>query len=89
MWDEMRIKQFIEFDRHRDVLMGIVDHGKDDRILVPAKEALVFMIRGISGKWSFPVSYYFSAEATESNAIYHLFLQILDTLFRIGLRVRF
>ncbi|OXA49090.1 hypothetical protein Fcan01_16817 [Folsomia candida] len=44
MFDEMAIKKYIVYDKNMDNLLGIQDHGEGERILVPASEALVFML---------------------------------------------
>ena len=88
MWDEMRIKTYIEYDRRHDTIVGVVDHGGMEKELIPAKEALVFLVRGISGNWSFPVSFYFSSEATQTSTISRLLPETIDALEKIGLNVR-
>src|SRR2546422_588780 len=54
MIDEMSIKSLIMYDKNRDELEGIVDHGNNRRNLGTASEALVALIQGINTRWVFP-----------------------------------
>ncbi|OXA41241.1 Transposable element P transposase [Folsomia candida] len=66
MFDEMAIKKYLLYDKNRDKLIGIQDHGPGRRKLVPASEALVFMVRGLNTNWIQPFSYHFSQDSTTS-----------------------
>jgi len=63
-WDEMSIKQLIEYDKNADKLEGIQELGHLSK-LSPASEALVVMISGIRKSWSFPIAFYFSSGPTK------------------------
>ncbi|CAL8068799.1 unnamed protein product [Orchesella dallaii] len=87
-WDEMSIKEFIEFNKHYDMFEGLVDFGSHGRTLESANEVLVFMIRGINSSWRFPISYYFSKNATSSEMLEIIVTENIAAVQEIGLRVR-
>lgn len=89
-WDEMSIKQLIEYNRSTDNLEGIVDlgTGTSRKRLEPANEVLVFMIQGINSKWKFPISFYFSSNATKGLDLEKLVEENMRKVHSIDLRVR-
>lgn len=88
VWDEMSIKEYIEYVKHNDRLEGIVDLGPLGRSLISATEVIVFMVQGINVKWKFPMSFYFSSNATKSVSLKLLIEANIIALQNIGLRVR-
>lgn len=88
MFDEMAIKKYLLYDKNRDKLIGIQDHGPGRRKLVPASEALVFMVRGLNTNWIQPFSYHFSQDSTTSEDLRYLLLGTIDSINNIGLKVR-
>ncbi len=88
VWDEMSIKELIEYNRGMDQLDGIVDLGTQGKLLSAANEALVFMAQGINYKWKFAVSFYFSSAATKTEHLQALVLENITKLEQIGLHVR-
>jgi hypothetical protein len=83
LWDEMSMKERVQFDKLQDCLEGIEVMG-----LVPATEALVVMISGIRECWSFPVSFYFSNSITKSDKLQEIVVKIIESLLTIGFRNR-
>lgn len=88
VWDEMSIKELIEYNGGSDLLEGIVDLGTQGKSLSAANEALVFMAQGINLKWRFAVSFYFSSSATKTENLQALVIENITKLEHIGLRVR-
>lgn len=88
MWDEMSIKELVQYDKYKDKFEGIEDYGNNDRTLIPATEALVFLVSGIRRTWSFPVTYYFSQNNTVSDKLSSLVKSCIQTLHKVGFRVR-
>ena len=88
LWDEMRIKERITFNKSKDKLVGIVDHGKNARELASAKEALVVMVKGLNTNWAFPISFYFSSGSTKSSALNSIILENITSVEKLGLKVR-
>lgn len=58
MLDEMAIRKNIEWTGHK--FSGYIDFGADiiNDILPEAKEALVFMLNCVNGRWKLPVAYF-------------------------------
>ena len=74
MWDEMSIKQLVQYDKHLDCFEGVVDHGEGRRYIKPATEALVVMVAAIKSNWKCPVSFYFSKCSTTSDDLENILL---------------
>lgn len=60
MFDEMDIKQFVDYSRKSDMAAGFEDLGEFGRRPVLAKKSFVLMVRGIYAKWKLPLAYFFS-----------------------------
>lgn len=88
VWDEMSVKEFIEYNQHSDRMEGIVDLGHLGRLLERATEVLVFMVQGIHSKWKFPVSFYFTNQSTTAEPLYALIEENIRQFQRIGFRIR-
>lgn len=88
VWDEMAIKELIEYDKGTDGLEGIQNLGSQGKSLDVANEALVFMAQGINSKWKFPISFYFTCNATKTEDLEKLVRENISALRSIGLRVR-
>lgn len=87
-WDEMAIKELVEYNRSTDAFEGVSDLGSLGRSLQPANEVLVFMIQGISRKWKFPISYYYSNSATKAEHLNKLVRENVLKVIDLGLQVR-
>jgi len=88
VWDEMSIKEFVEFNKSSDMFEGLVDSGDHGRKLETANEVLVFMIHGINFKWKYPISYYFSSHATTTEMLEVLVKENIHHVLKTGLLVR-
>lgn len=88
LWDEMSLKELIQYNKYTDEFEGIVDHGDSKRELDRASEVLVFMVVGLKKNWKYPVSFYFSKDNTTSDELRRLLDENLSFLKKCGLRVR-
>jgi len=88
MWDEMSIKEFLQYDKHQDALEGIEDFGKGRVGKRAATEVLVFMISGIRTTYKIPLSFYFSTSNTTSEMLETLVKENIFEMNRLGYRVR-
>jgi len=89
VWDEMHMKELLQYNSFTDKLEGIVDLGPlIGRRLETANEVLVFMVQGIREKWKFPLSYHFSSHNTKADHLAKLVQQHIMKLQEIGLNVR-
>lgn len=87
-WDEMGIKEYIEYNKFYDMFEGLEDFANHGRTLEAANEVLVFMVRGINTSWKFPISYYYSKDATTSELLEVIVEENITALQNIGLKVR-
>ena len=65
-FDEMSLKKELRYDPGRDEVDGLV-HLLDRQSNV-CNQALVFMVRGLAGRWKQPVAFYFSENAANTLA---------------------
>jgi hypothetical protein len=86
-WDEMSIKEFLQYDKNKDKLEGVEDFGEGQGEK-SATEALTFMISGIKRSWSFPFSFYFSSSNTTSLRLQDLLFKNIEAVHKVGFRVR-
>jgi len=88
MWDEMSIKTMLEYDKFSDSLVGVKDLGNMDRALDLATHALIFMIRGLSADYVFPVAFFFSANAMKTNDLLRVVKLSILKLSDLGLNIK-
>lgn len=84
-FDEMCIKQFLEYNKYLDLIEGFEDYGHLGRSKKTAKYALVFMARGIFSSWKLPLAYYFSNAGMSSEKLKEILYLLLDTCLKSGL----
>lgn len=60
VFDEMSIREHVQYNFSFDGIDGIVDLGDLGRKGKIANHALIFMAQGVVGKWKQPVAYYFT-----------------------------
>lgn len=89
MWDEISIKQLLEFNSKADLVEGFQDLGELGRKDEFANFALVFMLRGVTHAWKQPIAYVLSHGNVRHTDLTQLILQVLDSLQSIGLEVRY
>lgn len=84
-FDEMSIKEYLEFSKYYDFIEGFEDLGHLGRTSNKATIALVFMTRGIYAPWKIPVAYYLARSAVKHDKLKQLIIHVLETLFETGL----
>ena len=63
-FDEMSLRAGLSYNITEDVVEGFEDFGSLGKTSKPANHALVFMVRGMIGKWKQPIGYFLSRDAT-------------------------
>jgi hypothetical protein len=86
LFDEMSIKPHLSYDSSQDKILGYVDHGHQGQQGILAKQALVFMVRGLRTKWKQPLCFYFSHGATPATVLVGLIKEVLAALKSMGLK---
>ncbi|XP_064475297.1 uncharacterized protein LOC135389170 [Ornithodoros turicata] len=79
MFDEMSIKQHLQYDRGSDVVLGFVDNGQEREPQL-ANSALLVMLSGISTTWIQPLAYVLSKSAASANTLQALLVQLIQRL---------
>lgn len=83
-FDEMSIKEYIEYNKKLDLIEGFEDLGPLGRSEKKATHALVFSIRGLYTNWKTPVAYFFSCHLVTQDKLKHLILHVINELQVMG-----
>lgn len=87
IFDEMKIKRFLEYSKVLDVVEGYEDLGTFGRSSAMASQAMVFMIRGIYSSWKLPISYFLSSTSMKATILSELILEQINLLISCKLHV--
>lgn len=87
IFDEMSIREHLQYNCSSDRIDGFEDLGHKGRTGRVANHALVFMVRGLFRMWKQPVAYYFSHSSMRSDILAELIFFILDACCKAGLYV--
>lgn len=87
-FDEMSIKELLEYNRKLDIIEGFEDLGPLGRNSKTATHALVFSIRGLFKNWKMPFSYYFCHGSLNQHNLKLLIEYNLKNLFGMGYNPR-
>ena len=88
IFDEMAIKECVTYDAERDQIEGYEDFGSMGRSKYVANHALVFMVRGLVGKWKQPIGYFLSSGTMTNVTLVTLLKQAIDKAHDVGLKVK-
>ncbi|KAL4153780.1 hypothetical protein QTP88_001613 [Uroleucon formosanum] len=84
-FDEMYIKEFIEYSKEFDFIEGFEDLGHYGRTNKSANCVLVFMARGIYSTLKFPIAYFLAHSGVNKTILKNLIIDVLQKLFEVGL----
>lgn len=87
-FDEMSIRRQIQWSDARKKFIGRVDYGfnvKNDALPV-AKNAIVFMINGVSRSFNLPIAFFF-IDTLNASERKHLLLEIITALTELNVRL--
>lgn len=87
VFDEISIKQFLEYNKKHDFIEGFEDYG-DKRTNKFGTHILLFMVRGIYSKWKLPLAYFVSSGAIKKDVLVQTITDSIKQIFKIGLNVR-
>jgi hypothetical protein len=88
MFDEMSIKEGLEYSAQYDLIEGFQDIGCFGRSPIVGKEACVFMARGLYSQWKMPVGYFISGNGIKAHQTKSLIKDSVEKLQEIGLCVK-
>ena len=84
-FDEMSLRAGLSYNITEDVVEGFEDFGSLGNTSRAANHALVFMVRGLLGKWKQPLGYFLCRDATPADKLQLLLKECLEKLSDIGL----
>lgn len=88
LFDEMSIKQCLEYSSQYDLIEGYEDLGNLGRHKKIATEATVFMVRGLYYQWKLPVGYFVSHKGLLGIKSKLLLEECIKHLTNVGLSVK-
>lgn len=88
IFDEMKIKNFLEYSKFLDIVEGYEDLGQKGRTNKLAGQAMVFMIRGLYTPWKMPICYFLPATSVSHNILSELLVEAIQRLFDCGLFIK-
>ncbi|KAL4085131.1 hypothetical protein QTP88_027423 [Uroleucon formosanum] len=88
VFDEMKIKNFLEYNKYLDLVEGYEDLGSKGRTNKFAGQAMVFMIRGLYSSWKLPIAYFLPSTSVKHFMLADLITEVLERLFQCGLIVK-
>lgn len=87
-FDEMAIKEHLEYSKYLDLIEGYEDLGHLGRTTKTAKTALVFMARSIYSSWKLPICYFLSNSGVSSRILVEILKEVLQKCFQCELIIK-
>lgn len=84
-FDEIYIKEFLEYSKEFDFIEGFEDLGRYGRSSKTANSVLVFMAQGIYSPWKLPIAYFLAHSGVNKTILKKIIIDVLQKLFEIGL----
>jgi len=88
VFDEMKIKNFLEYSKYLDLVEGYEDLGPKGRTNKLAGQAMVMIIRGVYSSWKMPIAYFLPATSVKHKVLSELLEEAVKRLFDCGLIVK-
>lgn len=88
MFDDMSIRQCLEYSTLYDLIEGFQDLGRLGRSNKIAKQATVFMLRGLYFQWKLPIGYFVSEKGLSGSNSKETIQTCLSHLENVGLSVK-
>lgn len=88
LFDDMSIKQCLEYSPKYDLIEGFEDMGSLGRSSRIAKYATVFMVRGLFYQWKLPVGYFVTEKGMSGQKIKLTLQSCIENLNDVGLTVK-
>lgn len=88
MWDEMSIKECLEWNTKKDYVEGFADLGEHGRSSKIGNHVLVFMIRGRQTNWRQTLCYYVAHNSVGGDDLKTIILDVLDFAEEAGFKVK-
>lgn len=85
-FDEMSLRVGLSYNITEDAVEGFEDFGTLGKTSRAANHALVFMVRGLTGKWKQPLGYFLSKDCATADKLEILLKECLQKIKDIGLQ---
>ncbi len=85
-FDEMSLRAGLSYNITEDAVEGFEDFGSLGKTSKPANHALVFMVRGLIGKWKQPIGFFLSRAATSAENLKKLLNECIQSVKNTGLQ---
>ena len=82
-FDDMALKNELQYFESSDVVLGFVDSSEfaEEKSSEISRQAMQFMVRGISGKWKQSVGHFFGSQLTLKEMIFKI-VSLLVLVFK-------
>ncbi|KAL4126560.1 hypothetical protein QTP88_010781 [Uroleucon formosanum] len=87
IFDEMKIKSFLEYSKYLDMVEGFEDLGHRGRTNKLATQAMVFMVRGLYSNWKLPLAYFLSGSSMSSSILKDLITDLIEKCTELGFNI--
>lgn len=84
VFDEMKIKSFLEYSKYLDMVEGFEDLGHKGRTKKMATQSMVFLVRGLYSTWKLPLAYFLSGSSMNSVILKDLIVDIIEKCIELG-----
>lgn len=82
VFDELKIKNFLEYSKYLDLVEGYEDLGLKGRTNKLAGQAMVFLIRELYSSWKMPISYFLPATSVKHLVLSESLVEAVTRLFK-------
>jgi len=87
VFDEMKIKSFLEYSKYLDMVEGYEDLGYKGRTTRLASQAMVFMARGLYNHWKLPLAYFVSGTSMNQLLLSNVINDVISKALNLKLNV--
>lgn len=87
IFDEMKIKSFLEYSKYLDMVEGFEDLGHKGRTNKLATQAMVFVVRGLYSNWKLPLAYFLSGSSMSSSILKDLIVDVIEKCTDLGFNI--
>lgn len=84
-FDEMSIKQHIQWSDNKKKFLGYVSYGNDDKQI--ATHAIVFLVTGINSMFSIPIAFHFIQNSFGPDDKAKLLIEVIKSMTNIGVMI--
>jgi len=87
IFDEMKVKSFLEYSKYLDMIEGFEDLGHKGRTNKLATQAMVFIVRGLYSNRKLPLTYFLSDSSMSSSILKDLIVYVIEKCTDLGFHI--